>query len=627
MIKKLYKIFKNQGFKYVFFRSQYELKRKTGLLKNKFPSEIKGKSFISLEDWKKLNIPFLFDGKESIKINCNPNINLKESFNKIINGEIRYFNKDWKKTKDWLINPSTEYKYDIKKHWTEVDDFSSETGDIKYVWEKSRFSYLHDVIRYDYHFDKDHSKFVFDEIESWIDSNPMNMGPNYKCSQEISLRVLNWTFALNYYKDSSYLTEQLWNKLVQSCYGQIKHVYDNINFSRICVRNNHAITECMMLYFSGLLFPFYKESKTWKSRGKKWLEKEIQYQIYDDGTFLQFSHNYHRVLLQLLTFTIAVSKIYNEKLESKTLAKCKQTVHYMKSVCFGENGELPNYGNNDGALFFKLNNQEYTDFRPQINALNKVLFNTFLFDSPELTEDGLWFSNNIDNLEDKTVKSLNQDNFQNGGIYLIKDEEEDSQTFFKCASYSDRPAHADNMHLDLWYNGHNYLRDSGTFKYNTSEDNINYFSGNLGHNNVMIGEFNQMTKGPRFIWFDWTKETKVVTSEMEDKYIIEAKAKMFNQLGKDIIHKRKVVKLKGQTKWIIEDEILNKPKELLMKQLWHPNPDFQNKIKIYSKDNSKDLSAQTEKGYWSAFYSTKVEVPLVFFESVENKILTTIELI
>ena len=38
------------------------------------------------------------------------------------------------------------------------------------------------------------------EIIDWIDKNPVNCGPNWKCSQEISLRVMNWVFAIYFYK-------------------------------------------------------------------------------------------------------------------------------------------------------------------------------------------------------------------------------------------------------------------------------------------------------------------------------------------------------------------------------------------------------------------------------------------
>ncbi len=37
------------------------------------------------------------------------------------------------------------------------------------------------------------------------------------------------------------------------------------------------------------------------------------------------------------------------------------------------NGWLPNYGANDGALFFRLNECHYRDYRPQLQALAVLL--------------------------------------------------------------------------------------------------------------------------------------------------------------------------------------------------------------------------------------------------------------
>ena len=83
--------------------------------------------------------------------------------------------------------------------------------------------------------------------------------------------------------------KDLFNKIMHSIYWQIHHVYKNINFSRISVRNNHAITETLVLYLSDKLFPFLPNVKKWSSKGKVWFEQEIEYQIYPDGTFLILS--------------------------------------------------------------------------------------------------------------------------------------------------------------------------------------------------------------------------------------------------------------------------------------------------------------------------------------------------
>ena len=120
-----------------------------------------------------------------------------------------------------------------------------------------------DINPNDFHNDEDHSGFVFSEIESWIDANPINRGPNWRCSQETSLRIFNWCFALHFYRDSETLTEELWCKIQNVIYWSLHHVYHHIDFSRIAVRNNHAITETLFLTLSSMLFPFIPETEKW----------------------------------------------------------------------------------------------------------------------------------------------------------------------------------------------------------------------------------------------------------------------------------------------------------------------------------------------------------------------------
>lgn len=311
-LKSFIRILKNMGLKYTIFRLFYEFKNRSGIQKIYFPTNPQKISSITLYEWKLISTKFFFESKEEIKIKKNKDASLKDSFELIKNGYINYFSStniflgnDY----NWITNPDSGFVYDINKHFTQVEDYSKTSGDIKYVWEKSRFNHLTVIFRYDYHFEEDKSEMVFKEIEDWIQKNPINQGPNYKCSQEITIRIFNWLFALYYYKNSKNLTESRFSNIINAIYWQCHHVYENINFSRIAVRNNHAITESLGIYTFGILFPFFEDAKKWKKNGKKWLEKEIEYQIYSDGTFLQFSMNYHRVVIQLLTYAIQINKL------------------------------------------------------------------------------------------------------------------------------------------------------------------------------------------------------------------------------------------------------------------------------------------------------------------------------
>lgn len=65
----------------------------------------------------------------------------------------------------WFYNPLSEHTYPQNIHWSKVSDFSEKEGDIKFVWEISRFCYLYDIIRYDHHFSLDSSDFVLMKLQ------------------------------------------------------------------------------------------------------------------------------------------------------------------------------------------------------------------------------------------------------------------------------------------------------------------------------------------------------------------------------------------------------------------------------------------------------------------------------
>lgn len=196
-----FQLFHNMGIKYFLFRIQYEIRRKGGMLKRAYPISWEDKEYLSLADWRKHAKPFFFSSRKSVKLTHTDSRVLSERVNRMKRGEYCFFSAVWYNLGtdyDWLTNPDTNYKYNANVHWTTVEDIVPEAGDIKYVWEKSRFSFLYDIILYDQKSGENHASFVFSQIEDWIHKNPLNCGPNYKCSQEISLRVLNWLFALYY---------------------------------------------------------------------------------------------------------------------------------------------------------------------------------------------------------------------------------------------------------------------------------------------------------------------------------------------------------------------------------------------------------------------------------------------
>lgn len=614
----------NMGPRYVGFRLIYELRRRTGLLKAKFPTYPPVKSFTSLPTWKQLPNRFFFESRELLPNNTPfsarplPDASLQEQYDQYQKGNLLFFSAKYYPITDWLTNPSNQYRYDATKHWTEIPDFSPTAGDIKYVWEKSRFAFLYSLIRYDFQTGEDLAETVFNEIESWIAANPVNCGPNWRCSQEISLRVLNWTFALHYYKNSPSLTEERFQSIMHIIYWQMQHVEANIDFSRIAVRNNHAITETLTLYLVGLFYPFFPESGRWKTLGKQWFEEEIAYQIYEDGTFLQFSMNYHRVVIQLLTWAVRLSEINNERFSTIVYDRALKSAAFLRACQDERTGWLPNYGNNDGALFFPLTSASYRDYRPQLAALEAALG----LESEE-AEDKFWYGLKSLSKQPK-ITATEPQSFPKGGYYTLKDA--DTLTFIRCGAYKDRPFQADNLHLDIWVNGENILRDAGSYLYNTDEKWVNYFAGTASHNTLMLGNYNQMQKGPRFVWYDWVKEAEGKWEVESGKFSFEGKIRAFTQVGKNIYHHRKVTKIKNEEKWMIEDWLENAPEDLPVHQIWHPSDSFFDhfSMRAFSQDGA-ELTAVVTEGWYSSLYGIKEPAQRLVFTTQERYIRTEIQ--
>ena len=605
------------GIKYSLFRLLYGINKKTGYLLKRFPAKASSYFFFSSDEWKKKDISIFELITDQYLPNEKEKDDLKALYDKIIRGEIKFFGYKYfflGKDYDWITNPLTGYRYNIDEHWSKIRDIDHLAGDIKFVWEKARFSYLLAIMRYDRYFDTDNSEFIFNEIIDFIKHNPINKGPNYICSQEISIRTLNWLILLQYYKDSKHLNEALLNKILNHIYMQTKHVYDNINFSRYSVRNNHVIVEASLLIIIGKLFPEFNDANAWFKKGLKLFSKEIDYQIYPDGTYLQFSHNYHRLIVQILTFVISFANHHDIELPVKIYDKAYLSLKFLYRCQYPESGKLPNYGANDGALIFPLNGNDFRDYRPQMDALHKLLTSKDLYN--EIFEDRSWFplrENEYLSYDPlKEVQGISC--FKDGGIYIIRENE--TITTLVNTKYKDRPGHADALHLDIWHKGENILPDAGSFSYNANEDMIRYFNGSSSHNTIMVENKDHMLKGNRFIWYYWIRNNSVETMEDNEKFTVIAITHAYRYLKKDIRLKRTLIKYKDINKWEVIDEIIAKPPHSKIVQNWH----YTLNGPIFKSDGMSD----TGQSLISDYYGISENCSRITFSSDSNTINTTI---
>ena len=94
---------------------------------------------------------------------------------------------------DWFLNPVNEKCFkDPQLHWSRLGDFDSGVGDIKCVWETSRFNWAPKLATaYRFSRERKYLETINRWVSDWTWKNPLNCGPNWKCGQETSIRMLN----------------------------------------------------------------------------------------------------------------------------------------------------------------------------------------------------------------------------------------------------------------------------------------------------------------------------------------------------------------------------------------------------------------------------------------------------
>jgi len=179
-----------------------------------------------------------------------------ESFDYINEGKI-----------DWNMNPISKVKANNNLNWNQLPDFG-EYGDIKLIWEASRFPQVYTFINaYAVTKDEKYAKACLVQITEWIDENPFPKGVNYKCGQEITFRVMAWMVAVDYFK--KFLSQEDEKKIVQNIYVSMLRVDANIDYAARAVKNNHSISEAIGLILFGLYFEQFDEAKKLLKRGIK----------------------------------------------------------------------------------------------------------------------------------------------------------------------------------------------------------------------------------------------------------------------------------------------------------------------------------------------------------------------
>ena len=413
---------------------------------------------------------------------------------------------------DWFLDPASDQRFpDGSQHWSGCKPFAA--ADIKRCWELSRWGWALLLARaWRLSGDSRYRDGLNAWSRSWCQANPVNGGSNWLCGQEASMRLLHALQAWQL-SDAPGLPLNPTPERAAFAAAHLQRIGATERYAQ-AQDNNHWTSEAAALFIGGSWLaasasPHAPAARHWAHAGRRALERSVGRLVLPDGSFAQHSLTYHRLLLD----TLAQVELWRRWLDLPPFSerfsqRCIAATAWLMSMVDPLSGDGPNLGSNDGAFCYGLHGQPYRDFRPSLQ-LASVLFNGHsALPSGPWDEPLHWLGLVGDGIPAQAEQSTSAApiNLFGDGGYAVLRPSIGSWALFRLPTYRFRPAHADPLHLDLWHQGINLLRDGGSYAYNASPEDLAIFPGIASHNSVQFDGAEPMPRLGRFLWGDWLQQ-------------------------------------------------------------------------------------------------------------------------
>jgi hypothetical protein len=528
--------------------------------------------------------------------------------------ELRYFGHKTLPLDDnppnWFWDPFN-HKQVKNSHlpWWQIPDFDQESADIKIIWELSRFDWVMTFAQNTKLGDPTAIISLNTWLQDWCIKNKPFLGPNWKCGQEASIRVLHLAMAVIILEQQNTTSQAL----IDLIHLHLQRIDQTLKYA-LAQNNNHGSSEAAALYIGGswLEKVGFKKGTYWKLKGRRWLENRAVKLIEEDGSFSQYSVNYHRMVLD--TYSMVEIWRRNSQLmpfSDELYTRLKRATLWLYSMVDANSGDAPNIGANDGAnlLPFNLNQR---DFRDSVQLSSALFLNQNAYGKSG-SWDLLLSIFKIPIPEKRLIKPATQ-LFDKGGYAVL--HHLNTMAVLRYPRFNFRPSQADALHVDFWLNGENVLRDAGTYSYNVEPSWIDYFSGIASHNSIEFDGLSPMPRLSRFLFGNWLK-TKWISTLCTEENIHYFEAAYISSYG--AFHQR-YLELTEQS-LCIKDNLKNFQSKAILR--WRLKPgDWRlegqtviNELHLLSIKTTMPIKRiEIVQGWESRFYLHKSRLPVLEVE-------------
>ncbi len=413
---------------------------------------------------------------------------------------------------DWAFDARRRRSVEAQ-YWKKIDLFSGDgPEEVRYVWELNRHHAF--VLLAQAWFLTGNNRFsrkLFDYWRDWIESNPYLIGVNWCSALECAMRLISWSFALQFVKSCPLLDEDLLLAILKSVDEHLRFIEHHR--SRGSSANNHLLGEALGLIVGGCFFPELPKAEARRRKGFSLFFKEFTAQVYEDGVAKEQSLCYQAYLFEFGLLAKAAAEACGTEVPPDLLKRLQTMADFIDALADGET--LPAIGDDDGGTALPFYEpSEKTPLR--ILPLAEAAFE--LQRRRPMNEAAFWLMPLVDLEPSPSAEPPEIRLFPEGG-YLIWNRR-----------FGDLPVklildggplglgplaahgHADALALWMSIAGKPLLIDCGTFLYLGAEEERTFFRSSKAHSTLCLdGRDSAEALGP----FQWGRRFEATLERLE----------------------------------------------------------------------------------------------------------------
>lgn len=362
----------------------------------------------------------------------------------------------------------------VKQFYTRIPRLPD--ADIKAPWELSRCQHLLWLGEaFMLTNDERYAREIVDEINWWIDDNPLMYTVNWTCAMDVAFRAVNWLFALNMIAGYEGFNDAFAKKVMRSLWQHGFFIRNNLE-KVMPESNNHYTSDLVGLLYIGALFDHTKKGRKWKQYANKELRAETLNQVLPSGVHYERTVSYHRLMAEMLSYPVYMMKRIGEPVSEDVLLRIKGMYEYVSNYT-KPNGKTPLVGDNDDGRFVPFLKRDFRNHEYLNNPLS--VENRFVAAGMQPLF---------------CTKQKGTKCYSDAGVAIIRDG--NNYLFINNGGYSKRPkesdsiigthSHNDLLSFELNLGGKDVIVDPGTYLYTSDSKSRNEFRSTKKHNTAVV---------------------------------------------------------------------------------------------------------------------------------------------